>query len=124
MLTHVKITLSEALLGFDRILVTHLDGRGVRVSSPPGKVIRPDDTIILRGEGMPVFKQPDQKGDLFVVLNVEMPSDQWLKAVDTEVSVGNSLISSEVPSAHFLPGIGKVVATQEARIGSDTSSGR
>ncbi|KIJ52545.1 hypothetical protein M422DRAFT_776175 [Sphaerobolus stellatus SS14] len=84
LLTHVKITLSEALLGFSRILVTHLDGRGIKVTSPPGKIIRPDDTIILRGEGMPVYKQPDQKGDLFVVLTVEMPTEQWLKTVDAD----------------------------------------
>lgn len=64
-----------------------MDGRGIKVSSPPGRIIRPEDTIILRGEGMPVFKQPDQKGDLFVVLEIEMPSEQWLKTVDREVSV-------------------------------------
>lgn len=90
LLTTVKITLSEALLGFSRILVTHMDGRGIRVSSPPGKIIRPKDTIILRGEGMPVFKQPDEKGDMFVVLDVEMPTEQWLRTVDTEVRVQSS----------------------------------
>ncbi|KAF8591087.1 DnaJ-domain-containing protein [Ramaria rubella] len=84
LLTTVKITLSEALLGFSRILITHMDGRGVRVTSPPGKIIRPKDTIILRGEGMPVYKQADEKGDLFVVLEVEMPTEQWLKSVDSE----------------------------------------
>lgn len=85
LLTTVKITLSEALLGFSRILVTHMDGRGIRVSSLPGKIIRPNDTIILRGEGMPVFKQPDEKGDMFVVFDVEMPTEQWLNTVDAEV---------------------------------------
>ncbi|KAF8896222.1 hypothetical protein BD779DRAFT_1494583 [Infundibulicybe gibba] len=82
LITHVKITLSEALLGFSRILITHLDGRGIRVSSPPGKIIQPDDAIVLRGEGMPVYKSPDQKGDLYVVFAVEMPDPQWLKTVD------------------------------------------
>lgn len=67
-----------------------MDGRGIRVSSPPGKIIRPKDTIILRGEGMPVFKQPDEKGDMFVVLDVEMPTEQWLRTVDTEVRVQSS----------------------------------
>jgi len=61
-----------------------MDGRGIRVSSPPGKIVRPKDTIILRGEGMPVFKQPYEKGDMFVVLDVEMPTEQWLRAVDAE----------------------------------------
>ncbi|EKM78660.1 hypothetical protein AGABI1DRAFT_75045 [Agaricus bisporus var. burnettii JB137-S8] len=84
LLTRVKITLSEALTGFSRILVTHLDGRGVRVSSPRNKIIKPDETIILRGEGMPIHKHPDEKGDLYVVLALEMPSDSWLDAVDKQ----------------------------------------
>ncbi|KAK7454465.1 hypothetical protein VKT23_011221 [Stygiomarasmius scandens] len=84
LLTHVKITLSEALLGFSRILVTHLDGRGIKVSSPPGKIMSPDNTIVLRGEGMPIHKHPDQKGDLYVILEIEMPDSQWLKSVDQQ----------------------------------------
>jgi DnaJ family protein A protein 2 len=76
LLTKVKITLSEALLGFSRILLTHLDGkrfhrvsttffskpyagRGINVSSPPNKVIKPGQTIVVRNEGMPSFKRPD-----------------------------------------------------------------
>ncbi|OAX37773.1 DnaJ-domain-containing protein [Rhizopogon vinicolor AM-OR11-026] len=82
LLTNVKITLSEALLGFSRILVKHLDGRGINVTSPRGKIIQPGDSIKLRGEGMPTYKNPDQKGDLFVVLNIEMPDAQWLQSVD------------------------------------------
>ncbi|KIY51806.1 DnaJ-domain-containing protein, partial [Fistulina hepatica ATCC 64428] len=82
LLTTVNITLSEALLGFSRILLTHLDGRGIEVSSPPGKVLKCDTTIVLRGEGMPTYKNPDHKGDLYVALNVEMPDEDWLKSVD------------------------------------------
>jgi DnaJ family protein A protein 2 len=85
LLTNVKITLSEALLGFSRILVKHLDGRGINVSSPPGKIIQPGDSIKLRGEGMPTYKNPDQKGDLFIVLNIEMPDAQWLQSVNKPV---------------------------------------
>uniref|UniRef100_A0A0W0F751 CR-type domain-containing protein n=1 Tax=Moniliophthora roreri TaxID=221103 RepID=A0A0W0F751_MONRR len=82
LLTHVKITLSEALLGFSRILITHLDGRGIKVSSPPGKILEPGSTIRIRGEGMPIYKRPDQKGDLFVILEIEMPDKEWLSKVD------------------------------------------
>ncbi|TFK40254.1 hypothetical protein BDQ12DRAFT_628117 [Crucibulum laeve] len=82
LLTHITITLSEALLGFSRILINHLDGRGIKVSSPPGKIIKPDDSIILRGEGMPIYKRPDQRGDLYVIIGVDMPDEQWLKSVD------------------------------------------
>ncbi|KZT29690.1 DnaJ-domain-containing protein [Neolentinus lepideus HHB14362 ss-1] len=82
LLTTVKVTLSEALLGFSRILVTHLDSRGVRVSSPSGKVIKFGDTIVLRGEGMPVYKRSSDKGDLYVVFQIEMPDEVWLQSAD------------------------------------------
>ncbi|KAF8623722.1 hypothetical protein AX17_007419 [Amanita inopinata Kibby_2008] len=84
LLTHVTITLSEALLGFSRILVKHLDGRGIKVSSPPGKIVKPDSCIILRGEGMPVHKNFDQKGDLYVIISIEMPDEDWFKNVDAQ----------------------------------------
>lgn len=87
LLTKVTITLSEALLGFSRILVTHLDGRGVKVTSPPGKIIKPDDSIVLRGEGMPVYKNSDTKGNMYVVMSVEMPDENWLKSVNQSVSL-------------------------------------
>ncbi|EMD34156.1 hypothetical protein CERSUDRAFT_107898 [Gelatoporia subvermispora B] len=82
LLTTVHITLSEALLGFSRILITHLDGRGVRVTSPAGKIIKSGDSVILRGEGMPHHKNPDQKGNLYVMLEVDMPDEGWLRSVD------------------------------------------
>jgi len=90
LLAHVRITLSEALLGFSRVVLTHLDGRGIRVASPAGKIVRPDDAIVVRGEGMPArsFGAPGAsaatRGDLFVVFEVEMPDAEWLKTVDTK----------------------------------------
>lgn len=88
LLAHVRITLSEALLGFSRVVLTHLDGRGIRVASPRGKVVRPEDAIVVKGEGMPMrnFGAPgatQSRGDLFVVFEVEMPDAEWLKTVDT-----------------------------------------
>jgi DnaJ homolog subfamily A member 2 len=84
-MTTVHITLSEALLGFSRVLITHLDGHGVKVSSPKGKILKPGFSIVLRGQGMPVRKSPS-KGDLFVVFELEMPPDSWLTTVDHKVS--------------------------------------
>jgi len=82
LLATVSITLSEALLGFDRIMINHLDGRGVRVASPKGKVVTSGTTIILRNEGMPTYKNPEVRGNLYVVLEVEMPTDDWMSSVD------------------------------------------
>ena len=81
----MHITLSEAILGFSRILLTHLDGRGVHVTSPPGKIIKHGDSIVLREEGMPVYKTPDRKGNLYVILEIDMPDENWLKKIDTQV---------------------------------------
>ncbi len=85
LLATVSITLSEALLGFDRILINHLDGRGVRVASPKGKIITSGMAIILRNEGMPTYKNPDMRGNLYIVLNVEMPNEAWMTSVDHQV---------------------------------------
>jgi DnaJ-class molecular chaperone len=81
LLTAVHITLSEALFGFSRILVTHLDGRGIHVGSPPGKIIKPGESIVAKGEGMPAYKHPDTKGDMYIVFKIDMPGEEWLKTV-------------------------------------------
>lgn len=99
----MSITLSESLLGFSRILLTHLDGRGIRVDSPPGKAIRPGDTIILRGEGMPQYKNPDIKGDLYVVFDVEFPEGDWLK--DTDRAALEKILPPKKPELDPLPSV-------------------
>jgi DnaJ family protein A protein 2 len=66
-------------------MINHLDGRGVRVASPEGKVITSGMTIILRNEGMPTYKNPDVRGNLYIVLEVEMPSEDWMRSVDQKV---------------------------------------
>lgn len=87
LLAHVSITLSEALLGFSRVILTHLDGRGINFSSPKGKIYKTGDTIALRGEGMPVHKEMT-KGDLYVLFEVEMPTEEWLRTVDVKALRG------------------------------------
>jgi DnaJ family protein A protein 2 len=83
-MTTVHLTLSEALLGFSRVVVSHLDGRGIKVSSPKGKIVKPSDSIVLRGEGMPIINAQG-KGDLFVLFEIEMPTESWLASVDQKV---------------------------------------
>lgn len=114
LLTNVKITLSEALLGFSRILIKHLDGRGIRVSSPPGRIIRPGDSIKLRGEGMPTHKHPDQKGDLFIVLDIEMPDSQWLQSVNKPAL--ERLLPSKKPDMDPMPEIVDEIPYEEGDI--------
>ena len=101
LLTAIHITLSEGLFGFSRILLAHLDGRGIHVNSPPGKIIKPGDSIVIKGEGMPVYKNPDQKGDLYVVFKIDMPDDAWLQSIDRQVSL--NLVGETFSVVHLLP---------------------
>jgi len=77
LLCHVKITLIEALAGFDKIIALHLDGRGIHVSHPAGEVIKPGDIRRIPHEGMPTFKRQDDLGDLYLQFDVEFPENMW-----------------------------------------------
>ncbi|EEY20535.1 chaperone protein dnaJ 2 [Verticillium alfalfae VaMs.102] len=74
----LNITLGEALGGFSRVVLTHLDGRGIHIDRPRGKIIRPGDVLKVPGEGMPM-KKGELKGDLYLIANVEFPENDWLK---------------------------------------------
>lgn len=71
-----EITLAEALCGFQRTLFKHLDGRGIKVSSNVGKVLKPREYIKVKGEGMPI-KRIDSRGDLYILLDIKFPKDNW-----------------------------------------------
>ncbi|KAJ2770935.1 DnaJ-like protein xdj1 [Coemansia nantahalensis] len=73
---HAKIDLAEALCGFSRVLLTHIDGRQIVVSHQSG-VLRPGDVLRVSGEGMPQEKRPKARGDLFVVLDILFPDSSW-----------------------------------------------
>ena len=77
----LEVSLAEALTGFHRTILTHLDGRGIslNIQQPRGKVLRPDQILKVTGEGMPM-KKSDAKGDLYLTVNVNFPEDGWLEA--------------------------------------------
>ena len=76
----VNITLAEALCGFSRVVIKHLDGRGIQITHqrPDHSVLRPGQVIKVAGEGMP-YKKSDLKGDLYLVVKVQFPEDGWIK---------------------------------------------
>ena len=65
------ISLKEALLGFNKILV-HLDGHEVTVSE--SGVTKPGQVKKIAGEGMPVHNFPSDRGKLFVKYRIVMPA--------------------------------------------------
>lgn len=92
----LHISLAEALTGFNRVVLTHLDGRGIQlnIKQPEGKVLRPGQVLKVPGEGMPM-KRSDAKGDLYLVVEIEFPEDGWLKDDAAIKRVRDVLPSSE-----------------------------
>ncbi|KAI9859334.1 MAG: hypothetical protein M1824_003848 [Vezdaea acicularis] len=74
----LKVTLAEALCGFSRTVLIHLDGRGIHITHPQGKILKPGQTLKVIGEGMP-HKKSDAKGDLYLIVDMEFPKDGWIK---------------------------------------------
>ncbi|KIW71236.1 hypothetical protein PV04_03424 [Phialophora macrospora] len=74
----LDITLAEALTGFHRVVLKHLDGRGIELNHPqePGQILRPGEVLKIRGEGMPL-KKSDAKGDLYLVVEIAFPEDGY-----------------------------------------------
>lgn len=74
---YISITLSEALCGFSRVVVKHLDGRGISITHPRGKILKQGQVLKVSGEGMP-YKKGDHRGDLYLTIDIEFPSEEWL----------------------------------------------
>lgn len=71
-----EITLTEALCGFE-FVVKHLDGRDLLVRHLPGEVIKPGDLKGIQGEGMPQYKNPFEKGNLYIKFDVVFPENNF-----------------------------------------------
>ncbi|CAN8260011.1 unnamed protein product [Cochlearia groenlandica] len=71
LVTTQKVPLVEALTGFT-VQVTTLDGRTVTV--PINNVISPTYEEVVKGEGMPISKDPSKKGNLRIKFSIRFPS--------------------------------------------------
>lgn len=72
-----KIDLLTALAG-GQFAVSHLDDRKLIVTILPGEVIKPGETKMITNEGMPHYKRPFDKGNLFVTFEVNFPPPNWV----------------------------------------------
>ncbi|SCV74637.1 BQ2448_7666 [Microbotryum intermedium] len=84
--TKLSLTLSESILGFHRLILQHLDGRGLVVHQPtpgePGwRVLKTGDKVLVKGEGM--WKQ-GEVGHLVLEIEVEMPNEAWAMKIRDE----------------------------------------
>nr|XP_039267326.1 dnaJ homolog subfamily A member 1-like [Styela clava] len=75
------LTLTEALCGFKKV-IRALDGREIVISSPRGEIIKHLDTKCVMEEGMPVYRDPYQKGRLIIQFSVEFPQSGWASEAD------------------------------------------
>jgi len=91
----IIITLAEALAGFSRVVIKHLDGRGIFINHPRGKILNPNEVLKVEGEGMPQ-KRGEVKGDLFLVVKVEFPEEGWLNE-DKEYEALQKLLPAPAP---------------------------
>lgn len=72
-----KITLVEALCGLE-FTVTHLDNRILHIKAQPNVVIKPGDVKQIDGGGMPQYKNPYSKGNLYIKFDIEFPKSTEL----------------------------------------------
>lgn len=94
LLAKLSITLAESLCGFSRVVLKHLDGRGIKITHPRGAVLKPGQIIRVEGEGMPQ-KRTDSKGDLYLEVDIEFPEHGWM-----EDDVKFSALANILPKPH------------------------
>jgi len=68
----ININLTEALCGFQKTIKT-LDNRVLVITSLPGEIIKPNDVKCVLNEGMPMYRNPYEKGRLIIQFSVEFP---------------------------------------------------
>lgn len=68
------LNITEALCGF-KLVVKHLDGRSLVLNQAPGEFIAPSTIRGVPNEGMPIYKNPFEKGNLYIKFDVKFPED-------------------------------------------------
>lgn len=71
-LTVIELNLTEALCGFTRAVKT-LDDRTLILRAHPGEVTKHGSFKLIPSEGMPLYKNPFDKGNLLVQFVVQFP---------------------------------------------------
>jgi len=79
LLYEVNISLVEALTGF-KFQISHMDGRILHVNSEEKDIIKPGDLRKIPGEGMPMYKNFTQKGELYIKFEIEFPTYNQIKS--------------------------------------------
>lgn len=70
------ISLTEALCGFN-LIIKQLDERDLLLRFPSGRVIKSGDYKAVKAEGMPIYKNPFEKGNLYIKFEIEFPANYF-----------------------------------------------
>lgn len=73
----MNLELVEALCGFQKTITT-LDNRTLVITSFPGEIVKHEDIKCIMGEGMPVYRDPFEKGRLIIQFQVNFPPNNFL----------------------------------------------
>lgn len=73
-----KISITESLCGF-QMIIKHLDSRDLLIVQKPGTITKNNDLKCIPHEGMPIHKNPYEKGSLYVKFTVDFPD-----SIDTD----------------------------------------
>jgi len=68
----MQISLTESLCGFQKVIKT-LDNRQLVITCLPGEIIKPGDLKCILNEGMPMYRNPMEKGRLVLHFDVKFP---------------------------------------------------
>ncbi len=69
----MELELAEAICGFQKTIET-LDGRHLLFGTIPGEVIRPTEVKCIMNEGMPIYRNPMEKGRMIIQFSVKFPT--------------------------------------------------
>merc|ERR1711978_399178 len=81
----LDIDVSEALCGMRRSLKT-LDNRNIALVTKPGEIVKQADIKMIKGEGMPTYRDPFNKGKMIIIFNITYP-DKIDPAVAKKISL-------------------------------------
>ncbi|XP_061190149.1 dnaJ homolog subfamily A member 4-like [Saccostrea echinata] len=76
----MELELVEALCGFHRTITT-LDKRTLVISTIPGEVVKTSDLKCVMNEGMPMYKNPFEKGRLIIKFEVKFPKNMKIEKI-------------------------------------------
>lgn len=88
LITEQEITLEEALAG-GKFTMHHLGDKKVNLSLEAGRIVRPNDILVVDGLGLPTFGSPKKFGKLYMIISVKFPEHIEEEKLESLLNVNN-----------------------------------